>query len=100
MPGVAGDVANAGRVIVRRGDSTIGGNYQQTSTGTLAVSLGSQLDVAGAATLDGGVLEVVGADDGYVANNHTEVLTAVGGITGTFDQLVKGAGVDRKSTRL
>lgn len=93
LPGVAGDVTNDGRVIVRRGDSAIGGNYQQSSTGTLAVSLGSQLDVAGTVTLDGGVLEVVGADDGYVANDHTEVLTAGGGLTGTFDQLVKGPGV-------
>lgn len=93
LPGVAGDISNAGRVIVVRGDSTIGGDYVQSSTGTLAVSLGSKLDVAGTAALGGGTLEVIGADDGYVASNRTDVLAAAGGVTGTFDQLLKRTGV-------
>jgi len=93
VPGVAGDLSNAGRVLVYAGDSMIGGNYTQTSTGTLAISLGSKLDVAGTATLNGGTLEVTGADSGYVSNTHTEVLTAGNGVTGTFDNLVKSAGV-------
>src|SRR5690606_27133611 len=37
--------------------------------------------------------KVTGADSGYVSNTHTNVLTAAGGVTGTFDQLVKDAGV-------
>jgi len=93
VPRVAGNLSNAGKVSVHAGDSTVGGNYAQASTGTLAVSLGSKLDVAGSATLNGGTLEVTGADSGYVSNTHTNVLTATGGVTGTFDQLVKGTGV-------
>ncbi|NID03319.1 autotransporter domain-containing protein [Luteibacter jiangsuensis] len=92
VPGVIGNLANAGRTAVHGGDSAVGGNYSQTATGTLAVSLGSKLVVGGAATL-GGALEVTGADSGYVSNTHTEVLTASNGVTGTFDRLVKDTGV-------
>ncbi|HEY9511173.1 MAG TPA: autotransporter domain-containing protein [Rhodanobacter sp.] len=93
VPGIVGNLTNAGKVAVHGGDSTVGGNYVQSSTGTLAVSLGSKLDVAGAATLSGGTLEVTGADSGYVSNTHTDILAASGGVNGTFDQLVKGTGV-------
>ncbi|MFK2931121.1 autotransporter-associated beta strand repeat-containing protein [Dyella agri] len=93
VPGVVGDLSNVGRVAVHGGDSTVGGNYTQASTGTLAVSLGSKLAVTGTATLNGGTLEVTGADSGYVANTHTDVLTATGSLTGTFAQLVKDTGV-------
>src|SRR5690606_7197894 len=93
IPGVVGELTNAGKVILHGGDSIVGGNYTQSSSGALAVSLGSKLDVTGSATLNGGTLEVTGADSGYVSNAHTKVLTAAGGVTGTFDQLVKGAGV-------
>lgn len=99
-PSLAGDLSNAGTVILRAGNTVVGGNYSQSATGTLAVSLGGKLDVAGAATLGGGTLEVTGADDGYVANTHTEVLTTAGGVTGTFDQLVKGPGVVFTSTTI
>jgi len=92
-PGVAGNLFNAGRMLVHGGDSTVGGAYTQASTGTLAVSLGSKLHMAGTATLNGGTLEVTGADVGYVSNTRTEVLTADGGVRGTFAQLVKDAGV-------
>ncbi|WP_157599157.1 autotransporter domain-containing protein, partial [Rhodanobacter sp. Root179] len=100
VPGVAGNLSDAGKVFVRGGDSVVGGDYTQASTGTLAVSLGSKLDVAGAATLNGGTLEVTGADSGYVSNTHTNVLTAAGGVSGTFDQLVKDAGVVFTATTL
>src|SRR5699024_8639654 len=93
VPGVAGNLSNAGVAAIHGGDAVVGGNYTQASTGTLAVSLGSKLDVAGTATLNGGTLEVTGADDGYVADAHTDVLTADGGVTGTFDKLVKDQGV-------
>ena len=91
VPGMAGDLSNAGKVAVHGGDTAVGGNY--TNSGTLAVSLGSKLAVTGTATLNGGTLEVTGADSGYVANTHTQVLTADGGVTGTFGQLVKDTGV-------
>lgn len=92
-PGVSGTLSNAGKVAVHDGDSAIGGNYVQSSTGTLAISLGSKLNVAGTATLNGGTLEITGADSGYVSNTHTNVLAAAGGVSGTFDQLVKDTGV-------
>lgn len=93
VPGVGGNLFNAGKVFVRDGDSLVGHSYVQASTGTLAVSLGSKLDVTGTATLNGGTLEVTGADSGYVSNTHTNVLTALAGVSGTFAQLVKDAGV-------
>jgi fibronectin-binding autotransporter adhesin len=92
VPGVAGTLSNAGTVAVHGGNSTAG-SYSQSSTGTLAVNLGSKLDVTGTATLNGGTLEVTGADSGYVSNTHTNVLTATGGLTGTFGQLTKDTGV-------
>lgn len=98
LPGVAGNLANAGKVLVAHGDSEVGGNYVQSGTGSLAVSLGSKLAVNGTATLNGGTLEITGTDSGYVSNTHTEVLTAAGGVTGTFDQLVKDSGVVFTST--
>jgi fibronectin-binding autotransporter adhesin len=93
LPGVAGNLSNGGKVMVHGGDSAVGGSYTQSSTGTLAVSLGSKLSIANTATLNGGTLEVTGADSGYVSNTHTTVLTAANGLTGTFDQLVKDTGV-------
>jgi fibronectin-binding autotransporter adhesin len=92
-PGVSGTLFNAGKVTVHGGDLPVGGNYAQSVTGTLAISLGSKLNVTGTATLNGGTLEVTGADSGYVSNAHTNVLTAGGGVNGTFAQLVKNTGV-------
>jgi autotransporter-associated beta strand protein len=100
VPGVAGNLSNAGTVAVHGGDTTVGGNYTQVSTGTLAVSLGSKLAVTGTAALSGGTLEVTGADSGYVANTHTNVLAATGGLTGTFAQLIKDTGVVFTSTSI
>lgn len=92
VPGVLGNLGNAGKVAVHGGDTTVGGNYAQAAGGTLAVSLGSKLAVSGSATL-GGTLEVTGAEPSYVSNTHTEVLTATGGVSGQFSQLVKDSGV-------
>ncbi|MGH8145874.1 MAG: autotransporter-associated beta strand repeat-containing protein [Rhodanobacteraceae bacterium] len=96
VPGVAGNIENLGKVAVHGGDTTVGGNYTQivggVDHGTLAVNLGSKLAVTGTATLNGGTLEVTGEDSGYHANTHTDVLTASGGITGTFGNLVVDSG--------
>ncbi|HLI17868.1 MAG TPA: autotransporter domain-containing protein [Rhodanobacteraceae bacterium] len=103
VPGVAGNLSNSGRVAVHGGNgsnTTVGGNFTNASTGTLAVSLGSALAVTGTATLNGGTLEVTGADSGYVANTHTDVLTATGGVSGTFSSLVKDPGVVFTSTTI
>jgi fibronectin-binding autotransporter adhesin len=104
VPRIGGDLYNAGRIVLTQGDPIIwmnapkgdvivGGDYVQASTGTFSVTLGDKLDIAGSATLEGGTLEVRGAANGYIANQHTDVLTAAGGVTGTFDRLVKGPGV-------
>ncbi|RZA17771.1 MAG: autotransporter domain-containing protein [Lysobacteraceae bacterium] len=106
VPRVGGDLYNAGKFVITQGDPIIwsiyrgvagdffvGGDYVQARTGTFSVTLGDKLDITGAARLEGGTLEVRGAAVGYVANTHTDVLTAAGGVTGTFDRLVKGAGV-------
>ncbi len=100
VAGVVGDLSSSGKVAVHGGDTAVGGNYTQASTGTLAVSLGSKLAVTGTATLSGGTLEVTGADSGYAANTHTQVLTAGGGVTGTFANLVKDTGVVFTSTTI
>ena len=93
VPTINGKLDNAGVVAVHDGDTGVTGAYRQTADGTLAISLGSKLDVHGKATLDGGTLRVTGADQGYVANTHTSVLVADAGVDGTFDKLVKDAGV-------
>lgn len=93
LPGVSGNLSNAGKVVLNGGNASIGGNYSQSSSGTLAVNLGSTLAVGGTAALGGGTLEITGANTGYTAGTHTKVLTAAGGLTGTFDRLVKDTGV-------
>ena len=100
VPGVGGNLGNAGKVTVHGGDTALSGAYTNASAGILAVSLGSKLAVTGTATLNGGTLEVTGADPGYVANTHTDVLTATGGVTGTFSNLVKDSGVVFTSTTI
>ncbi|SEW25469.1 autotransporter domain-containing protein [Luteibacter sp. 329MFSha] len=93
FPGVTGSLFNAGVVSVRGGDTKVGGDYVQSPTATIALDLGSKVAVDGMATLGGGTLRITGADSGYVANTHTDVLTANGGVTGAFDRLVKDTGV-------
>ena len=102
LAGVAGDLYNSGRVVVRGGDTHIGGSYTNTFTGTLAVSLGSKLVVDGNILVSGGTLEIIGADQGYVANSHTEVFTTTKGISfgGSFTRLAKAAGVVFTSSRI
>ncbi len=90
--GTAGSLLNAGTVVVKGGNTQVGAQYTQTSTGTLSVSLGSLLQVGGNASL-AGTLNVLGADPGYVTSTHQNVLTAGGVVTGTFAQLTTSPGV-------
>jgi autotransporter-associated beta strand protein len=84
---IGGSVTNAGVLGVSGSNVTVGGNYVQQGAGRLAVSLGSALNVTGTASLAGGDLYVTGTNSGYVVNSHTGVLTATGGLTGTFSAL-------------
>jgi fibronectin-binding autotransporter adhesin len=62
-----------------------------------SVSLGSELKVAGKASLAGN-LNVLGADRGYIKTRHQDVLTAGGGIDGQFSALTLSPGVFLQST--
>ncbi|HXD38564.1 MAG TPA: S8 family serine peptidase [Rhodanobacter sp.] len=92
-PSIGGNVTNAGVLAVAGGDVSVGGNYIQQGSGRLALSLGSALRVTGSATLSGGDLYVIGIDSGYTVNSHTDVLSATGGLTGTFSALNKASNV-------
>ena len=92
VPGLQGALTNSGTVVVSGGNTDVGGNYTQTSTGTLSVSLGSQLAVMGSAQL-AGTLNVRGADPGYVTSQHQDVLTAMLGVNGAFAQFTQSPGV-------
>ena len=98
MSAIGGNVSNAGTLAIAGGNVTVGGNYTQPAAGTLAVSLGSALQVSGSATLDGGNLLVTGTNSGYVANAHTEVLSANGGLSGSFGALDTASNVLLKAT--
>ncbi len=86
-PTIGGSVTNLGVLGVSGSDVSVAGNYSQQGSGRLAVSLGSALRVTGTASLTGGDLFVTGTNSGYVVSNHTDVLTAAAGLTGTFSAL-------------
>ncbi|HEY2624765.1 MAG TPA: S8 family serine peptidase [Dyella sp.] len=92
-PAIAGSVTNAGVLAASGSNVTVGGNYLQQGAGRLAVALGSSLQVAGTASLTGGDLYVTGVNQGYAVNVHTDVLTAKGGLAGTFSALNEATGV-------
>ncbi|HET8898973.1 MAG TPA: S8 family serine peptidase, partial [Rhodanobacteraceae bacterium] len=86
-------LTNAGVLVAGQDGIRLSGNYVQQGNGRLAISLGSQLQVNGTATLSGGDLYVYGANADYTLNSHTTVLTANGGLTGTFSALNTAASV-------
>ncbi|MGN6319420.1 autotransporter outer membrane beta-barrel domain-containing protein [Trinickia sp.] len=96
---VGGDVANDGLLMPGGtiGTLTIGGNYTQSTNGTLVIELSptsaSQLKVQGSAALRGG-LQMVYDPGTYTARRYA-ILTA-NGIAGSFDRLssVTQAGAD------
>lgn len=91
-PNVGGSLTNQGVLALGISNMTVGGDYAQQG-GRLALPLGSALHVTGTATLGGGDLYVTGIVSGYQANAHTDVLTAKGGITGTFSSIDVATGV-------
>ncbi|HWU75344.1 MAG TPA: S8 family serine peptidase [Rhodanobacter sp.] len=92
-PSIGGNVGNSGVLGVAGGDVKITGNYTQQGNGRLAVSLGSALRVSGTANITGGDLYITGIESGYVANSHTDILSATGGLSGTFSAVNKAANV-------
>ncbi|MDE2270571.1 MAG: autotransporter domain-containing protein, partial [Xanthomonadaceae bacterium] len=95
--GTQGSLLNAGTVVVKGGNTTVGFQYTQASSGTLSVSLGSELKVGGSAQI-AGTLNVLGADQGYVTSSHQDVLDAGGVVAGTFAQLTTSPGVFLNTT--
>ncbi|OJY62136.1 MAG: transporter, partial [Rhodanobacter sp. 68-29] len=83
MSAIGGNVTNAGTLGIANTNVSLTGSYTQQSTGQLAVSLGSTLNVSGTATLAGNLL-VTGINAGYTANARTVVVNAQQGLTGTF----------------
>ncbi len=74
------------------GKLTIDGNYVQAAGSTylaeiLPPSTSDALQVNGTATLEGGTLKMVLTSGEYALGNHYALLSATGGVTGTFDAL-------------
>lgn len=90
--GVDGNLSNAGVVFMYGSDPAgtdhvVAGNYTQAPGAMLAFDVGSELQVAGTASIDGDAM-VAGVTDGYVYQSSETFLTAAGGLTGTFDSLL------------
>ena len=97
--GVNGTLDNRGRVNVlgAAGSRSITGNYVQTANAVLGYQVGSPLSVNGSAQL-AGQLQVLGIASGYVRSSSETVLTAAGGVSGTFASLSNGPGVFLEGT--
>ncbi|MCQ4161575.1 autotransporter domain-containing protein, partial [Roseomonas sp. GC11] len=88
---VAGSLTNSGLVVPGIGGAvgtlTVGGNYVQSATGTLQLALtpggASALAITGGAVLDG-ALAILPAAGTYAADSLYTLLTATGGVTGSF----------------
>lgn len=82
-----GNVANSGRFLVGASNpATIAGNFQQASSGNLGVWLGSPLLVSGSASL-AGTMSILGVKTGYTTSAKETLLSANGGVSGTFSSL-------------
>jgi uncharacterized protein with beta-barrel porin domain len=94
---IAGNVTSSGTVTPGGtiGTLTVTGNYVQSATGSLAIELApsaaSKLAVGGTATI-AGTLALTADPGSYVNKTVYQILTAGGGVTGTFGQ-VTGAQV-------
>ena len=85
--GFGGQVTNSGRFLVGASVPTsIAGNFSQSATGTLGVWLGNALSVTGSATLNGTV-SILGVKGGYTTTAKETLLTAQGGVNGTFTSI-------------
>ncbi len=101
---INGDLLNAGTVSPGFSPGTIivVGNYTQTAAGTLVVEIASpisydQLIVGGTATLDGTLqVDILG---GYnPAGQSFDILTAAGGVAGTFSAVTGSAALQANVT--
>lgn len=89
---LAGDLV-VDRTLAVTESTTVGGNLTLQGTSALQASAGAELTVAGAVTLGGGTLELR-HEEGATLPAEFAVVTAGGGITGTFAGLDDGATLD------
>lgn len=88
-----GNVANNGKFLNGSATpATISGNFSQSTTGNLGVWLGSRLNVGGTASL-AGTMSILGVKSGYTTTSKETLLTATGGVTGTFSTLKAASNV-------
>jgi subtilase-type serine protease len=93
---IFGDVDNSGAVYAGwnsdGGTLTVDGNYRQRGNSWLLVELGapdgtSRLDVTGAATIEGGAVDVGFESGGYRGDARHTILSAGAGVTGRFEEV-------------
>ena len=89
----AGNVVNNGKFLNgASAPASIAGNFSQASTGNLGVWLGSRLNVGGSASL-AGTMSILGVKSGYTTSAKETLLTATGGVSGTFASLKAASNV-------
>ncbi len=82
-----GSVDNSGRFLSgASAPASIAGNFVQSSTGNIGVWLGSALQITGTASLNG-QMSILGVKTGYTTTAKETLLTANGGVSGTFSTL-------------
>lgn len=74
------------------GTTTITGNYVHGAAATYEVNANDagqsdKLDISGTATINGGTVDVQAANGNYATNTDYNILTAAGGVTGTFSNV-------------
>lgn len=85
--GGVGTTSNAGTLYWGAlNNGAIHGDFTQTASGTLGVWLGNPLRVDGKATL-AGTMSILGKKSGYVTSSKETLLSANGGVSGTFSAL-------------
>ena len=92
--GSLGNLVNNGTVAPGNsiGTTTVNGSYTQNAGATLEIEIDAAaqtdlLDIAGTATINGGAVDVQGADGLYTDGATYTFLDTVGGVTGTFDSV-------------
>jgi outer membrane autotransporter protein len=100
--GAVGALASSGRVSPGNsiGTLTVNGSYTQNVGSVYEVEVDAAgnsdlIDVAGVpgtATINGGTVEVLAADGNYASSTDYTILNAVGGVTGTFDNVTSSLG--------
>lgn len=93
--GAANNMVNSGLLTITNPGTpvgavhSIGGNFSQTASGTLAIRVnsagaGDKVSAGGTATLTGGTVRVVASPGSYAPSTTYTILTATGGVAGTF----------------